>query len=66
MKAHLVELLAQFEATFLTFVDCVVNDFLKDFYNVLALFALIFIYGHWFLYFQTISLVTLYIDQVRL
>jgi hypothetical protein len=39
---------------------------LQDFYNILALFALIFIYGHWFLYFQTISLVTLYIDQVRL
>ena len=66
MKVHLVELLAQFAATFFTTVEWVVTDFLQDFYNVLALFALIFIYGHWFLYFQTISLVTLYIDQVRL
>ena len=54
MKAHLVELLAQFAATFFTIVGWVVTDFLQDFYNILARFALIFIYGHWFLYFQTI------------
>ena len=66
MKVHLIELLVQLTTTFFTFAEWVVTDFLQDFYNVLALFTLIFIYGHWFLYFQTISLVTLYIDQVRL
>ena len=59
MKVHLVELLAQFAATFFTFAEWVVTNFLQDFYNVLALFTLIFIYGHWFLYLQTMESVTL-------
>jgi hypothetical protein len=33
---------------------------LQDFYNVLALFTLIFIYGHGFLYLPTIASVTFY------
>mgnify|MGYP006899564471 CR=1 FL=1 len=53
MKVHLVELFAQFTATFLTFFQRVITDFLQDFYELLALFALIFIYRHWFL--QTIE-----------
>ena len=60
MKVHLIELLAQFAATFFTFADWLVTDFLQDFYNVLALFTLIFIYGHWFLYLQTIESITFY------
>ena len=59
MKVHLIELLVQFAATFFTFAEWVVTNFLQDFYNVLALFTLIFIYGHWFLYFQTIESITL-------
>jgi len=59
MKVHLIELLVQFAATFFTFTEWVVTDFLQDFYNVLALFTLIFIYGHWFLYLQTIESITL-------
>lgn len=49
MKIHLVELLAQFAATFFTLFRRVVADFLQDFYNVLALFTLVFIYRHWYL-----------------
>ena len=60
MKVHLIELLVQFAATFFTFTEWVVTDFLQDFYNVLALFTLIFIYGHGFLYLQTIASVTFY------
>ena len=59
MKVHLIELFVQFAATFFTFTEWVVTDFLQDFYNVLALFTLIFIYGHWFLYLQTIESITL-------
>ena len=59
MKVHLVELLAQFAATFFTIVEWVVTDFLQDFYNVLAFFTLIFIYGHLFFYLQTMESVTL-------
>ena len=59
MKVHLIELLAQFAATFFTFADWLVTDFLQDFYNVLALFTLIFIYGHRFFYLQTMESVTL-------
>ena len=60
MKVHLIELLVQFAATFFTFTEWVVTDFLQDFYIVLALFTLIFIYGHGFLYLQTIASVTFY------
>ena len=60
MKVHLIELLVQFAATFFTFAEWVVTDFLQDFYNVLALFTLIFIYGHGFLYLPTIVSVTFY------
>ncbi len=60
MKVHLIELLAQFAATFFTFAEWVVTDFLQDFYNVLALFTLIFIYGHRFLYLQTIESIPFY------
>ena len=60
MKVHLIELLVQFAATFFTFTEWVVTDFLQDFYNVLALFTLIFIYGHGFLYLQTIASVAFY------
>ena len=55
MKVHLIELLAQFAATFFTFLYWVVTDFLQDFHNLLALFTLIFIYGHGFLYLQIIE-----------
>lgn len=60
MKVHLIELLAQLTTTFFTFAEWVVTDFLQDFYNVLALFTLIFIYGHGFLYLPTIASVTFY------
>ena len=60
MKVHLIELLAQLTTTFFTFAEWVVTDFLQDFYNILALFTLIFIYGHGFLYLQTIASVTFY------
>ncbi len=46
MKVHLVELFAQFATTFLTFIEWVVTDFLQDFYDILALFTLVLIYGH--------------------
>ncbi len=57
MKIHLVKLLAQFTATFFTNFHWVVTDFLQDFYNILAFFTLVFIYGHRFLYLQTIALI---------
>jgi len=46
MKIHLVELLAQFATALFTCFEWIVTDFLQDFYNVLALFTLVFIYGH--------------------
>jgi hypothetical protein len=46
MKVHLVELFAQDTATLLAFAEWVITDFLQDFYDVLALFALILIYRH--------------------
>ena len=59
MKVHLIELLAQFAATFFTFADWLVTDFLQDLYYVLAFFTLIFIYGHRLFYLQTMESVTL-------
>ncbi len=46
MKVHLVELFAQFAITLLTFFKRVIVDFLQNFYNVLTLFTLVFIYRH--------------------
>ncbi len=47
MKVHLIELFAQFAITFFTIFEWVVTNFLQDFNDVLALFTLVLIYGHW-------------------
>ena len=59
MKIHLIELFAQFAATFFTFCEGIVTDLLQDFYNIFTFFALIFIYRHCFNYLQTLKSVAL-------